>query len=67
MGESLRPRLSRVQILGRNLAFLRQTRMPSVVVDLAAPGEDSLFAEDPYLLGLGEAVALGIGQYFAVK
>jgi N-acetylmuramoyl-L-alanine amidase len=65
IGESLRPRLGGVQILGRNLPFLRQTRMPSVVVDLASPGEEPLLAEDPYLVGLGEAVAHGVDEYFA--
>lgn len=65
IGESLRPRLGPVQILGRNLPFLRQTRMPSVFVDLGSPGAEVLLAEDPYLVGLGEAVAAGIGGYFA--
>ena len=40
IGEALRPRLGGVQVLGRNLPFLRQTKMPSVVVDLAAPGAE---------------------------
>ncbi len=65
IGEALRPRLGGVQVLGRNLPFLRQTRMPSVVVDLAGPGEEPLLAEDQYLIGLGEAVASGVETYFA--
>jgi N-acetylmuramoyl-L-alanine amidase len=65
IGKSLRPRLGNVQILGRNLPFLRQTQMPSVFVDLGASGAEVLLAEDPYLVGLGEAVADGIGSYFA--
>ncbi len=65
IGEALRPRLGNVQILGRNLPFLRQTQMPSVFVDLAAPGAETLLAEDPYLVGLGEAVSDGISEYFA--
>jgi N-acetylmuramoyl-L-alanine amidase len=65
IGDALRSRLGGVQILGRNLPFLRQTRMPSVIVDLASPGEESLLAEDPYLVGLGEAVSRGIETYFA--
>jgi N-acetylmuramoyl-L-alanine amidase len=64
LSESLQPRLGGVQILGRNLPFLRQTKMPSVVLDLAAPGAESLLAEDPYLVGLGESVANGIDEYF---
>jgi N-acetylmuramoyl-L-alanine amidase len=67
IGTSLQPRLGGVQILGRNLPFLRQTKMPSVVVDLAAPGAESLLAEDPYLVGLGESVARGIETYFRAK
>lgn len=63
--ESLRPRLGNVQILGRNLPFLRQTQMPSVFIDLGAAGAEPLLAEDPYLVGLGEAVAGGIESYFA--
>ncbi len=65
VGEALRPRLGSIQILGRNLPFLRQTRMPSVSVDLGAPGTETLLAEDPYLVGLGEAVAQGVTDYFA--
>lgn len=65
IGEALRPRLGRVQILGRNLPFLRQTKMPSVIVDLNAPGTTELLSEDPYLVGLGEAVADGVETYFA--
>lgn len=64
IGEALRPRLGRAQILGRNLPFLRQTQMPAVTVDLACEGTDHLLGEDPYLAGLGEAVARGIEQYF---
>jgi N-acetylmuramoyl-L-alanine amidase len=64
---ALQPRLGGVQILGRNLPFLRQTKMPSVVVDLGAPGAEDLLAEDPYLVGLGESVALGIDSYFRAK
>jgi len=64
IGEALRPRLGPTQILGRNLPFLRQTRMPAVVVDLACPGNDVLVSEDPYLEALGEAVAAGIETYF---
>jgi N-acetylmuramoyl-L-alanine amidase len=67
IGESLRPRLGRIQILGRNLPFLRQTKMPSVVVDLNAPGADELLSEDPYLVGLGEAVAEGVESYFTAS
>ncbi len=65
IGEALRPRLGRTQILGRNLPFLRQTRMPAVIVDLGSEGNDQLLAEDPYLTALGEAVAGGIEHYFA--
>ncbi len=64
IGESLRPRLGPTQILGRNLPFLRQTRMPAVVIDLGAPGTDALIGEDPYLEALGEAVAHGVEAYF---
>jgi N-acetylmuramoyl-L-alanine amidase len=64
IGEALRPRLGPTQILGRNLPFLRQTRMPAVVIDLAAPGTDALIGEDPYLEALGQAVAAGIETYF---
>jgi N-acetylmuramoyl-L-alanine amidase len=64
VGESLRPRLGRAQILGRNLPFLRQTRMPAVVVDLACPGTENLLVEDQYLASLGEAVAQGVESYF---
>lgn len=64
VGESLRPRLGNPQILGRNLPFLRQTRMPAVVVDLGSEGNEALLAEDPYLTGLGAAVARGVEQYF---
>jgi N-acetylmuramoyl-L-alanine amidase len=64
IGESLRPRLGPTQILGRNLPFLRQTRMPAVVIDLACPSNDALLGEDPYLEALGQAVAAGIEQYF---
>ena len=64
IGEALRPRLGPTQILGRNLPFLRQTRMPAVVVDLACAGNDALLGEDPYLEALGAAVASGIEQYF---
>jgi N-acetylmuramoyl-L-alanine amidase len=67
IGEALRPRLGGVQVLGRNLPFLRQTSMPSVFVDLGAPGAEVLLAEDPYLVGLGEAVASGIDDYFAAS
>ena len=63
---SLKPRLGRAQILGRNLPFLRQTRMPAVVVDIAGPSAEPLLAQDLYLTGLGEAVARGIERYFAV-
>lgn len=65
LGEGLRPWLGGVQVLGRNLPFLRHTRMPSVVVDLGTPNGESLLAEDPYLVGLGEAVAAGVDAYFA--
>ncbi|HVE92649.1 MAG TPA: peptidoglycan-binding protein [Actinomycetota bacterium] len=51
-------------ILGRNLPFLRQTKMPAVVVDLSCPGAEPLLGEDPYLTGLGEAVASGVSHYF---
>jgi N-acetylmuramoyl-L-alanine amidase len=64
IGEALRPRLGPTQILGRNLPFLRQTRMPAVVIDLACTGNDELLGEDPYLEALGQAVATGIEQYF---
>lgn len=67
LSAALQPRLGGVQILGRNLPFLRQTKMPSVVVDLGAPGAEDLLAEDPYLVGLGESVALGIDSYFRAK
>lgn len=66
VGESLRPRLGRAQILGRNLPFLRQTQMPAVLVDLACDGHEGLLGEDPYLTGLGESVARGIESYFGV-
>jgi N-acetylmuramoyl-L-alanine amidase len=66
IAESLKPRLGRAQILGRNLPFLRQTRMPAVVIDLAAPSAEPLLAQDLYLTGLGEAIALGAERYFAV-
>ena len=66
IGESLKPRLGRAQILGRNVPFLRQTRMPAVVVDIAGPSAEPLLAQDLYLTGLGEAVARGIERYFAV-
>ena len=65
VGEALRPRLGRTQILGRNLPFLRQTRMPAVIVDLGSDANDQLLAEDPYLTALGEAVAGGVEHYFA--
>ncbi len=65
IADALRPRLGGVKVLGRNLPFLRQTQMPSVVVDLSAPGAEPLLAEDPYLIGLGEAVSHGITTYFA--
>lgn len=64
IGEALRPRLGRAQILGRNLPFLRQTQMPAVTVDLSCEGNEPLLAEDPYLHGLGIAVARGIDDYF---
>lgn len=64
VGSSLRPRLGNAQVLGRNLPFLRQTRMPAVVVDLASGSNEVLLAEDPYLTGLGAAVAQGIEKYF---
>lgn len=63
---ALRPRLGSAQILGRNLPFLRLTRMPAVVVDLASVPGEPLLAHDPYLTGLGDAVAVGIERYFAV-
>jgi N-acetylmuramoyl-L-alanine amidase len=66
IADALKPRLGRAQILGRNLPFLRQTRMPAVVVDLAGPGAEPLLAQDLYLAGLGEAVARGVERYFAV-
>ena len=51
-------------MLGRNLPFLRQTRMPAVVVDLANATNTDLLAEDAYLTALGEAVARGVEDYF---
>jgi N-acetylmuramoyl-L-alanine amidase len=66
IAEALRPRLGRAQVIGRNLPFLRQTRMPAVVIDVARPAGEALLAQDMYLMGLGEAVALGIERYFAV-
>ena len=67
VGERLRPLLGRSpSLLGRNLPFLRQTRMPAVVVDLSCPGTENLWVEDPFLSGLGEAVARGVGDYFTV-
>lgn len=66
VAEALKPRLGRAQILGRNLPFLRQTRMPAVVVDVSTPSGDPLLAQDPYLTGLGEALARGVERYFAV-
>jgi len=67
LSERLRPLVGRApSVLGRNLPFLRQTRMPAVVVDLASPGSDSLWVEDPYLTGLGEAVAAGVRDYFSL-
>jgi len=65
VSEALRPRLGGVQILGRNLPFLRQTQMPAVVVDVGAEENDTLLAEDRYLTSLGEAVATGVEQYFS--
>lgn len=66
VSEALKPRLGRAtSTLGRNLPFLRETAMPAVVVDLACPGTEPLIGEDPYLTGLGEAVAEGVGAYFA--
>lgn len=67
LSATLQPRLGGVQILGRNLPFLRQTKMPSVVLDLAAPGAEDLLAEDPYLVGLGESVAQGVENYFRAQ
>lgn len=64
IAEALRPRLGRAQILGRNLPFLRQTKMPAVMVDLSCEGNEPLLAADQYLEALGEAVANGIEQYF---
>lgn len=64
IGEALRPRLGRAQILGRNLPFLRQTQMPAVTVDLSCEGNEPLLAADPYLNALGEAVARGVEEYF---
>lgn len=66
IAESLHPRLGRAQILGRNLPFLRQTRMPAVVIDIAGPASEPPLAHDPYLTGLGQAVARGVERYFAV-
>jgi hypothetical protein len=40
--------------------------MPAVVVDLASVPGEPLLAHDPYLTGLGDAVAVGIERYFAV-
>jgi N-acetylmuramoyl-L-alanine amidase len=65
VGECLQPRLGRgTAVLGRNLPFLRQTRMPAVLVDLACPGTEALLGEDPYLTALGEAVVEGVRRYF---
>jgi N-acetylmuramoyl-L-alanine amidase len=64
IGEALRPRLGRAQILGRNLPFLRQTRMPAVTIDLSCEGNDALLDSDPYLNALGDAIARGIETYF---
>ena len=64
IGESLRPRLGRAQILGRNLPFLRQTQMPAVAVDLACEGNEPLLASDAYLAALGDAIARGVESYF---
>lgn len=64
VGEALRPRLGGAQILGRNLPFLRRTKMPAVTLDLHTKGNEPLLSEDPYLHALGEAVAEGIGSYF---
>lgn len=62
----LAPRLGRgMSVFGRNLPFLRGTRMPAVVLDLSSPGAEPLLSEDPFLTGLGEAVAEGLEQYFA--
>jgi len=66
IADALKPRLGRAQILGRNLPFLRQTRMPAVVVDVAGPSAEPLLAQDLYLTGLGDAIARGIERYFAV-
>jgi N-acetylmuramoyl-L-alanine amidase len=63
LGEALEPRLGGAQVLGRNMPFLRQTRMPAVVVDLASSTNESLLAEDVYLTSLGAAVAAGIERY----
>jgi N-acetylmuramoyl-L-alanine amidase len=64
IGEALRPRLGRAQILGRNLPFLRQTAMPAVALDLSCEDNEPLLVEDPYLTALGIAVARGIERYF---
>jgi N-acetylmuramoyl-L-alanine amidase len=66
VSRALRPRLGSAQILGRNLPFLRDTRMPAVVVDLASVSAEPLLAHDAYLTGLGDAVARGVERYFAV-
>lgn len=65
VGEHLKPRLGRgVQVLGRNLPFLRQTAMPAVMIDLACPGAEPALAEDYYLWGLGEEVGQAVRDYF---
>jgi len=65
VGQHLRTPLGRgVQVLGRNLPFLRQTAMPAVQIDLACPGTEPLLEEDPYLHSLGEAVGQAVSEYF---
>jgi N-acetylmuramoyl-L-alanine amidase len=66
VSETLRPHLGRAtSVLGRNLPFLRETGMPAIVLDLASPGAEPLVGEDPYLAGLGLAVAHGVREYFS--
>jgi H+-translocating NAD(P) transhydrogenase subunit alpha len=44
--------------------MVRSMRPGAVVVDLACPGAAALLGEEPYLIGLGEAVADAVGEYF---
>lgn len=49
---------------GKNLPFLRRTRMPAVVIDLAGAELSPLATEDAWLTHLGQRVGDGIRDYF---